>query len=103
MNSILEQLLEGGGDGPHIITMRMRKFIGKTIFTSHASETYFYEVHGCTYLPISELSVHTESMQRFYERKHGIILRHTDLPAFICKGGNLVPPELSFYIEEPTI
>jgi hypothetical protein len=103
MNSVIEQLLEGEGNDPHTIIMRMRSYIGKPVFTVHANETIFYEVQGCTYLPISDLRVHTESMESYYERKHGVTLQHRELPAFICKGGNLIPPELTFFVETPTV
>jgi hypothetical protein len=100
MNSVIEKLLEGS-QPPHIIIMRMRSYIGKPVFTTHANETHFYEVQGCTYLPISELSVNKESMERYYERKHRINLQHTEIPAFICRGGQLIPPELTFFVETP--
>jgi hypothetical protein len=103
MNSVIDHLLEGVENNPDNITMKMRSYIGQTIFTVHTNEKIFYEVQGSTYQPIRELSVHKETMQRYYERKHGITLQHKELPAFICRGGHLIPPELTFFVEPPTV
>jgi hypothetical protein len=103
MNSVIEQLLEGGPHAPHIIIMRMKNYIGKTVITLHTNETLPYEIQDCSFLPLSDITVHKESIERFYERKHGITLQYTDLPVFICRGGNLLPPELTFFVETPIV
>jgi hypothetical protein len=103
MNSVLEHLLDGVENNPDGIKMKMRSYIGRTIFTVHTSATLFYEVLGSTHQPISELSVHKETMEEFFERKHRITLQHKEIPAFICRGGHLVPPELTYFVEPPSV
>jgi hypothetical protein len=99
MTSIVESLVANLDDIPvrlGIIGMRMRKYIGKTVYTTHTGRRLAYEVVGTTFSPLADLVVNEESMEEFYRRKYGVILRHNDLPAFVCRGSQFIAPELCY-------
>jgi hypothetical protein len=97
MTSIVDSLVADLDDSPvrlGIIGMRMRNYIGKTVYTTHTGRRLTYEVVGTTFSPIADLVINKESMEEFYRRKYNVILRHNDLPVFVCRGSQFIAPEL---------
>jgi hypothetical protein len=99
MTSIVDSLVADLDDSPvrlGIIGMRMRNYVGKMVYTVHTGQYLTYEVVGTTFSPIADIVVNMESMEEFYRRNYEAVLRHNDLPAFVCRGSQLIAPELCY-------
>jgi hypothetical protein len=87
---------EGCARRSGIISLRMRNFIFKRIYTLHSGKRVTYEVVGTSFSSLKGINVNKETLTEFFRRNYHIALVHGDIPVFVCKGSYLVPPELAY-------
>ena len=91
MKSVLEVVDENQDISPSLC---LKFFTKWEVYSDHVGRQKSYLVVGITDRPISEIVSMGESMSDFFLQHFGIVLKRTDLPAFKCEGGMLLPPEI---------
>jgi hypothetical protein len=97
MAVLAERIARGLEKHPNKIALmgcRLRRYIGKTVFSSLYGRTLRHKIIGTTFATLNEIMIEDETFYDFYKRKYAIELKYTDQEAIICEGEYYLPTEM---------
>jgi hypothetical protein len=103
--SLAEVLAEGLENEPNreaLMAIKLRKYIGKTVYTVLFGHPVSHIVTGTTFATLRNIMVEEETFQDFYQRHNGITLKYLDQEAIVCADQYYLPCEIC-YLSKPVL
>jgi hypothetical protein len=99
METIAETLVSGlrkEVNRRNAMSIELRLYIGKTVFTYLRGRVIPHRVTGISFEPIANLKFEDESLEEYYLRRYGFTVKYPDQKVLLCEGDYFLPPQFCY-------
>jgi hypothetical protein len=99
METLAETLVSGlkkEDNRQNAMSVKLRWYIGKTVFTYLRGRVIPHRVSGVSLEPIAELKFEDESLEEYYLRRYGFTVKYSDQKVLLCEGDYFLPPQFCY-------